>query len=70
MLLDDPMVVGKGPIKLDPELFARDSLRIDGKTYFNDPMYSQVLKIQKHKKAFNLIIPDSLASKFVYTTKD
>lgn len=63
-------VVGKGPIKLDPDLCRRDSLTILGKTYFNDPMYSPLVKHQKHQRKFKLIIPDSLTGAYIYTTKE
>lgn len=58
--------IGKGPAKVDPLLILRDTLRLNGKTYFGTSMGSEFIKQPVSQKSFQLIIPDSLAYKYSY----
>lgn len=64
IFLDD--LTGKGLTKLDPVLCLRETLSMNGTTYFEQPMYSDLLKYPLPKKAYRLAIPDSLADKYRY----
>lgn len=59
---------GKGPFKIDRELRIRDSLIVNGKVYFDDPMRSKLLKKPLPIPSYRLTIPDSLADRYTLTT--
>lgn len=63
-------LTGKGLTKLDPLLCSRETLRINGMVYFDEPMRSDLLKYPLPKKTYRLNIPDSLTGKFRYTDED
>ena len=64
------MLTGKGLIKIDPVLCCRKSLSTNGKVYFDDAMYSDLLKYPLPNKKLRLVIPDSLTGKYEYTSSD
>jgi len=67
IFLDD--LTGKGLTKLDPVLCLRETLSMNGTTYFEQPMHSDLLKYPLPKKAYRLAIPDSLADKYRYVNE-
>lgn len=62
--------IGKGLIKIDPELCQRKSLITNGKVYFEDQMSSDMLKNHFSKSIYRLVIPDSLRDKYEYVGFD
>lgn len=64
------LLTGKGLTKLDPLLCGRETLSMNGKVYFDEPMSSDLLKYPLPKKTYRLVIPDSLAGKYRYTDDD
>lgn len=60
-------LTGKGQIRLDPRLCGRETLTLNGKVYFDEPMHADILKYPLVKKNYRLVIPDSLAEKYKYT---
>ncbi|MBV6439362.1 MAG: hypothetical protein EPGJADBJ_01001 [Saprospiraceae bacterium] len=60
-------LTGKGLTKLDPLLYRREEIRINGKVYFHDPMRSGLLKYPLPEIKQRLIIPDSLKNTYQYT---
>ena len=58
---------GKGLIKLDPLLCVRNTFSMNDKAYFEESMLSDDLKYPLPEKNYQLVIPDSLVSKFRYT---
>ncbi|MBV6439360.1 MAG: hypothetical protein EPGJADBJ_00999 [Saprospiraceae bacterium] len=61
------LLVGKGLTKLDPALYGREEIRVNGKVYFDDPMRSDLLKYPLPKTRQRLVIPDSLKNMYRYT---
>ncbi len=63
-------LTSKGLIKIDPLLCTRGKLNVNGKEYFKKPIYLDALKYPLPKKTYRLIIPDSLAGQYRYTSDD
>jgi hypothetical protein len=57
---------GKGLPQIDPVLRRRDTLRINGKIYFDKPMNSHLLKYPFSNKSSQLSIPDSLSQIYIF----
>ena len=57
---------GKGLPQIDPVLRRRDTLRINGKIYFDKPMNSHLLKYPFSNKSSQLSIPDSLSHIYIF----
>ena len=70
--LDSPWVSfintdGQGLIKLDPLLCIRDTLSMDGRVHFNQPLEFPEFKFPVPSSSYWLVIPDSLSYKYRYT---
>ncbi len=61
---------GKGKTKIDPKLCRRPKLEVNGKLYFDKPMYTTILKKQGKAKSYRLVIPDNEMDQFAFTESD
>lgn len=69
----EPLCTGwtsKGLDKIDVSLRVRDTCRVYGNTYFEEPMRSDLLKLPLPTHAYQLSIPDSLAHQYELISDD